>query len=38
MKIYPVLHARFLRKDPDNPLERQVNDPPDPIVIEGADV
>jgi hypothetical protein len=35
MKINLVIHARFLRKDPDDPLPGQVNPPPTPLVIDG---
>jgi len=34
MKIYPVIHARFLRKDPDDPLPEQINPPPMPLVVD----
>ncbi len=35
MKIHPVIHARFLRKDPDDPLPGQINPPPTPLVVDG---
>ena len=35
MKVHPVFHARFLHKDPNDPLEGQVNPPLEPLVIKG---
>ena len=34
-KIWPILHADRLRKDPSNPLPGQVNREPDAIEING---
>jgi hypothetical protein len=35
MGNHPVVHARFLRKDPGDPLPGQVNPPPEPISVTG---
>jgi len=37
MKIHPVIHARFLRKDPNDPLPGQVNPPPTPLIVGGEE-
>jgi hypothetical protein len=37
MQIHPVFHSSLLRLDPDNPLPRQVQEPPPPIEIEGEE-
>jgi len=34
MKIYLVIHVRFLYKDPDDLLLGQVNPPPMPLIID----
>jgi hypothetical protein len=34
MNIHPVFHTSLLRKDPDDPLPRQIIPPPPPIVID----
>ena len=37
LKIYPVISLDKLRKDPNDPLPRQINDPSAPINIIGDD-
>jgi len=37
LNIHPVFSADRLRKDPDNPLPGQVNDPPPAVVVSGND-
>ena len=37
MKIWPVIHARYLRKDPRNPLNGQIQDPLPSVNISGED-
>jgi len=33
MKIHPVFHSWLLRKDPNDPLPGQINEPPPPVVV-----
>ena len=35
MRIHPVFHSNLLRLDPENPLPGQVQEPADPIEIDG---
>ena len=37
MKIHKAFTPDRLRKDPDNPLPRQANEPSDPVVVHGKE-
>jgi hypothetical protein len=37
MKVHPVFHVKKLRKDPDNPLLRQANPNPPPLILEDSE-